>query len=247
MEDSHTKKLVRQFNAAIESINHLRNNYRPENSDYIGKIAENIVKIYEIFESGNIDKLGYDRGENAPIPRLKSYFIEENMFAEDVCLVLMNNTDSKIHYGYTRLKVVKFLRGEAGHAKDVDERNNSLKALKRFLYEENPEENPHFKPVFAIRKDSLQFPNVIRPNEKDSDSPFDEPLRLVDGQERSLTTIESVVFSICNEIGHMSQTGAMGWDKGYVDFDVSRFKEILRCDIADNIIGQSEKWKKWNK
>ena len=108
-------------------------------------------------------------------------------------------------------------------------------------------ENLHFKPAFAIRRDFLQFPNVISPNENDTNSPFDEPVTLENGKEHSLTTIESIVFSICNEIGHMSRTGAMGWDKACISFEVHRFRASLHDCLAENLIEQSSKWNSWNK
>ena len=243
MKETHTHKLVRQFNAAVGQVNFLKKNYNPDNSDNIGKIAENIVVIYEIFKSGNIDKVGYEKGRDKPIPRLRSYFLEQGVFDGDLCLVLVKVDDSRTHYGFTRLKLLKFLRGEAVHGSIVNEENNSLKALNSYYYEENL----NFKPAFAIRRDFLQFPNVISPNEDDTNSPFDEPVALASGKQHSLTTIESIVFSICNEMEHMSRTGTMGWNKACVSFEVHRFRTFLRASLAVNLIEQSTKWNNWNK
>lgn len=243
MKDTHIHKLVRQFNIAVEQVNDFKDNYRPENSNNIGKIAEQIVVIYEMFQSGNIDILGYERGEDKPILRLKTYFLEEGVFDRDLCLVLKGVDSPGAQYGYTRRKLLKFLRGEAVHGAIVRKESNSLKALRSFLYEENL----NFKPAFAIRRDFLQFPNVISPNENDTNSPFDEPVTLANGKQHSLTTIESIVFSVCNEMGHMSQTGTMGWDKACISFEVHRFRALLRDCIAENLIEQSSKWNSWNR
>ena len=243
MKETHTHKLVRQFNTAVKQVNYLKDNYRPENSNSISKIAEQIIVVYEIFESGNIDKLGYEKGEDKPIPRLKAYFLEQGIFDRDCCLVLINTDDPQTQYGYTRRKLLKFLRGEAVHGSTVRQDSNSLKALKNYFYEENL----HFKPAFAIRKDFLQFPNVISPNENDTNSPFDEPVALANGKQHSLTTIESIVFSICNELGHMSRTGTMGWNKACISYEVHRFRAFLRDSLAENLIEQSSKWNNWNK
>lgn len=240
VKDTHIDKLIRQFNSAVEQINSLKDDYRPENSDNVGKIAANIVCIYEMFKSGNVDKMGYENP--GPIPRLKAYLVEQGVFDKDFCLVLVKASDPGRQYGYTRLKVLKFLRGEAVHGSTIAEERSSLIALKSYLYEENRD----FKPVFAIRRDFLQFPNVITPNEEDSHSPFDEPLDVGNGRPHSLTTIESVVFSICNEMGHMSRTGTMGWNKAGIAFDVCRFRSLLNDPIARNIIDQSAKWNDWN-
>ena len=243
MKETHTHKLVRQFNTAVEQVNFLKENYFSENSRNIGTIAEQIVIIYEIFESGNVEKLGYAKGEDKPIPRLKTYFLEQSIFDGDLCLVLMKTDDPGTQYGYTRRKLLKFLRGEAVHGSIVRKESNSLKALRNYFYEENL----HFKPAFAIRRDFLQFPNVISPDEDDTNSPFDEAVTLVNGNQHSLTTIESIVFSICNEMGHMSRIGTMGWDKACISFDVHRFRELLRDCLAENLIEQSRKWNNWNK
>lgn len=243
MKETYTHKLVRQFSTAVEQVNSLKENYSPEDSRNIGKIAEQIIVVYEIFESGNIDKLSYEKGEDKPIPRLKVYFLEQNVFDGDLCLVLMKTDDPRTQYGYTRRKLLKFLRGEAVHGSIVRNESNSLKALRNYFYEENR----HFKPAFAIRRDFLQFPNVISPNENDTNSPFDEPVTLANGNQHSLTTIESIVFSICNEMGHITRTGAMGWDKACISFDVHRFRKLLRDCLAENLIEQSSKWNTWNR
>lgn len=244
MKETHLSKLVRQFNTAVGEINSLKEEYRPENSDDIddiGKIAANIVLIYEILKSGHIDKMGYD--VSGPIPRLKAYFLEQGVFDKDFCLVLVKINEPAVQYGYTRMKVLKFLRGEVRHGSTKADQNNSLNALKGYLYQENRD----FKPAFAIRRDFLQFPNVITPSEDDSRSPFAESLGTGDGADHSLSTIESIVFSICNELGHISQAGTMGWSKACVAFEVSRCRTLLRHCIADNIIEQSTRWNHWNK
>ena len=110
MKETHTHKLVRQFNTAVEQVNHLKDSYLSENSNSIGKIAEQIIVIYEIFESGNIDKLGYEKGEDKPIPRMKDYFLKQGVFDRDCCLVLTKVDDPQTQYGYTRRKLLKFLR-----------------------------------------------------------------------------------------------------------------------------------------
>ncbi len=243
MKETQIDKLTRQFKDAVKTIDVVRASYCPSNTRDILKISECIVFIYEIFKNEIIDKLipRVDQGET--LSHMRAYFLEMDIFEKDFCLVLMSTSNSDKHYGYSRLKVVKFLRGEAVHAGDMSGGDSSRQALKNFLYEENV----HFKPAFAIRRNFLQFPNVIMPSECDSQSPFDEPIDVQGNKWHSLTTIESVVFSICNEIANMGATGDMNWNKSCVAYDIMRFRSLLRKPIAENIIEQSRKWNRWNR
>ncbi len=243
MKENISKKLTRQFNTAIEKINTLSENYHPEDAQDIGEIAKQIVLIYEIVKTGNIDKLNYQKTKDKSVPQLRSYFLDHGIFEKDICLVLKNKDDHRKHYGYTRLKLLKFVRGESVHGGSIDRKNDSLRVLKNFYYEENL----HYIPIFAIRRDFLQFPNVVFLGESDTKSPFQESIKLKNGNIHNLTTIESIVFSVYYEMGSMSRNGVMGWDKSYMFFEVKRFKELVRKDLWDNLTKQSKEWSSWNK
>ena len=269
MKDSKGQRIVRRWTNAILDIDRLWFKYEPRNTECIGKIATALIHLYELFGNykpdltrmivGALQKFGRSK-DQGDVGELSSFiqklptvhkhltyqcnYFRSEIFNKQFCLVLERQQNGDVrHYGYSRKKLLEFLRGETVHARTVNANEDQARTtLRNFVYEEID----RITPVFAIRRDFIHFANVIKERENDSHSAYDEPITLKSGESHSLTTIESLVFSICNEHTNMFKTGKMKWDKSCFAFNPTKYREILREEVATNIIHQSARWNEWN-
>ena len=267
VKDSTAQKVARQYTEAILNIDRLRAAYEPRSIDCLGRIATALVQLYELFEhyEPNLERMtagelartnstGSDVAGRAPLrpaqlqtiyqvlTRQRAYF-RSSVFTDHVCLVLgKRENQCWTYYGYSRRKLLKFLRGETLHAHTTIQLGHDLSTLRDFVYE-TPSQT---RPVFAIRRDFIQFPNIILEEENDTRNAYDEPITLPSGEIYSLTTIESIVFSICNEHANVLTAGQMGWNKSCLAFRPTQYSSLLPETIADSIIAQSACWNGWN-
>lgn len=270
MRDSKGHKLARQYASAMVSIDRLRNAYDPQNIDCIGRIATSLVQLYELFEywepdllrmSAALGKLARTKGNDdlrklllhlnkvvvmihQGLARHQKYF-DSSVFEDHFCLVLEQTSERSqaVYYGYSRRKLLKALRAEALHARSVNPREtDALRTFYDFAYEQTST----VRPVFAIRRDFIHGPSVVKENETDSCSAYDESILLKSGESHSLTTIESIVFSICNEHASVFKLGKMNWDKLRIAFEPTYYFGKLPAKLAKNIVEQSSCWNEWS-
>lgn len=180
----------------------------------LAEIATSLVMAYEYYVKRP--------GKPAIFPQrpVEAQQYLAGQFCSDSVLILVS--DGKA-YSYTRLNVLKLLRGSLVH---VDDKALTLKeaALRDFIFEDAAIVTMEF----AVTHTWIITPGLYRPGgNTDSHNPFLERWAIEDREPQTVTIIESIVLNIAAEYWFISTQGEY-INAGRVLWDVSRDELVER-------------------
>lgn len=246
--DIHKHKresLIKNVQDAIDLFNSLE----PNQFEKLGKICESILNMRDYLLSPHRSHKERDIFDNSDL--LKNYF--RNIFDKDIVLILSDDpffcgdstreipSPEKIkHKSYTRSAIFKFLRGEAIHS-DSDIPNEKRLWLHEFAFEKKG-----LAVMFAVTRNWVRLPNVLHPNNYDSNNAFIEQLSF-DERTMDFSLLESIVvnvfrfevFSIISQKKEDYLQSSIGFDA-----DVCNFFKHFGEEEYKSVLRQYKKYKK---
>lgn len=205
-----------------------RSSYVAGDYPKLGKIALACIRNMEIMKWDQSVIVG-----NSTI--LQAY--HDDIFTKHPCLVL--KTD-RVYY-YTRNNVCKMIRGRGVHTHVLDplspNQKKKMKVLDEFIDE---------KPVnvlFCVMSQWIKTPFLqFHGDSYDSRFSMKESYTNDSGKKSEIGIIESVIFNIQDEIGHIFNDGKVGWSFNKIIFP---FLDSYKNDFGVDLFYKIKKTLPW--